>query len=64
MSLMSTLRENMIRDMELRGYSPNTQFAYVRYVKKYAKYFNKSPDSLGTEEIKQYLHYMITISCW
>jgi len=58
---MSILRENMIRDMQLKGYSPNTQSAYVNHIKKYVEYFNKSPDRLGIEEIKQYLHYLITI---
>lgn len=58
---MSILRENMIRDMQLKGYSPNTQSAYVNHIKKYVEYFNKSPDRLGIEEIKQYLHYLIII---
>lgn len=58
---MSILRENMIRDMQLKGYSPNTQSAYVNHIKKYVEYFNKSPDRLGIEEIKQYLHHLITI---
>lgn len=58
---MSMLRQKMIKDMELRGYSPKTQEAYIRYVIRYAEHFNKSPDSLGTDEIREYLHHLITV---
>ncbi|MCC5910029.1 MAG: site-specific integrase [Clostridiaceae bacterium] len=58
---MSELRKNMERDLQIKGYSTSTQDAYLKYVQAYAKYFNKSPDQLGVEEIKEYLHYLITV---
>lgn len=58
---MSMLRQKMIKDMELRGYSSKTQEAYIRYVIRYAEYFNKPPSSLGTDEIREYLHHLITV---
>jgi len=56
---MTQLRRNMIRDMELKGFSPKTISAYIAHVAHYAKHYSKSPENLGAEEIKDYLHYLI-----
>lgn len=56
---MPSLREQMQMNMELKGFSPKTQEAYIRSVKQYALYFGRSPALLGTKEIKKYLHFMI-----
>ncbi|AOT68960.1 site-specific tyrosine recombinase/integron integrase [Geosporobacter ferrireducens] len=56
---MSELRLRMQTDMELRGYSPITVKYYVAHVSRFAKYFGKSPDLLGEDEIRQYLHHCI-----
>jgi integrase/recombinase XerD len=56
---MSPLREKMERDLELKGLSPKTRKIYLIEVEKFAKHFKKSPEELGTEEIKEYLHYII-----
>ncbi len=58
---MSKLREEMKMNLELAGYSSKTQKAYVMHVKLFAKHFNKSPDLLGDKEIREYLHYLITV---
>jgi site-specific recombinase XerD len=57
---MSMLREQMIRDMTIKGLSQKTMQSYVRYIVEYAKYYNKSPDKMGPNEIKEYLSYLIT----
>lgn len=57
---MTPLRQAMLRDMELRGFSKTTKEAYIRHVRRLAEYFGKSPDLLGSEEIKEYLHYLLT----
>jgi integrase/recombinase XerD len=57
---MSILKENMIMDLQLKGFSEQTRKAYISHVKAYAKHFGQSPDKLGVNEIKQYLHYLIT----
>jgi site-specific recombinase XerD len=44
--------------MELRNYSKNTIKGYVLAVVKFSKHFKRSPEDLGIEEVKQYLHYM------
>jgi integrase/recombinase XerD len=50
----------MQKNLEIKGYSRKTQKTYLREVEKFTKHFNKSPEDLGTNEIKDYLHYIIT----
>lgn len=57
---MSELRNKMKMDMELRGYSPITVKYYIEHVSRFAKHFNKSPDLLNDDQIKEYLYYCIT----
>jgi integrase/recombinase XerD len=57
---MSELRNKMKMDMELRGYSPITVKYYTEHVGRFAKHFNKSPDLLDEDQIKEYLYYCIT----
>lgn len=57
---MTKLREQYTRDLELKAYSLKTRKSYLAHVASFSKYFGKSPDLLGTEEIKDYLHYVIT----
>ena len=47
---MSTLREQMEADLQLRGITPRTQKDYLREVSKLAKYFKKSPEELGEKK--------------
>ena len=56
---MSKLRERMTNTMELRGYSPNTIRKYIDCVARFSKYFGKSPDQLGNEDIRRYLTYLL-----
>lgn len=57
---MSTLREQMKFNLELKGYSPNTQTAYLRCVTEFSRHYGKSPSLLGTTEIKDYLHLLLS----
>lgn len=56
---MTLLRQKMINDMKLRGFSPKTQYAYVSAVAGLAQYFNCSPDMLNNEKIQAYLLHLI-----
>ena len=56
---MGRLRDQMKADMELKGFSLKTQKGYIGYVRGFALYFNKSPEYLGENEIKEYLLYLI-----
>jgi hypothetical protein len=48
----------MIDDMQVRNLSHHTQVSYVRQVSQFARYFGKSPDLLGAEEIRTYQVYL------
>jgi site-specific recombinase XerD len=55
---MTTLRERMIEDMRIRNLAPNTQVSYLQQVSLFARYFAKSPNVLGREEIRAYQVYL------
>ncbi len=48
---MSILRERMIQDMQLRGFSPRTQQSYSRAVRKLAQHYHKSPDLVTEDDL-------------
>jgi site-specific recombinase XerD len=56
---MTPLRQRMIGDMQLRGLAPETQRNYVAHVTAFARFYNKSPELLDQEAIRQYLLYLI-----
>ena len=56
---MSTLREQMLADLQLRGITPRTQTKYLREVSNLENYFKKSPEELGEKEVKEYLVHML-----
>jgi site-specific recombinase XerD len=51
---MTTLRQRMTEDMQVRNLALNTQMSYVQQVSLFARYFKKSPETLGPEEIRAY----------
>jgi integrase/recombinase XerD len=55
---MSELRNRMIRDMTVRGFSPRTHEAYIRAVVGLAKYYRRSPDQLTHDEVQAYLAHL------
>jgi len=48
----------MTEDMQVRNLAPNTQTSYVQQVSLFARYFNKSPELLGPEDIRTYQVYL------
>jgi integrase/recombinase XerD len=56
---MTPLRQRMIEDMRVRNLSAKTIAIYVAAVAKFAKFFHKSPDLLGPEEIRGYQVYLV-----
>jgi site-specific recombinase XerD len=50
----------MIRDMQLRNFSPGTQRGYLRAVTGLAEYYHRSPDSIGPKEIQDYIVYLLS----
>jgi site-specific recombinase XerD len=55
---MTPLRQRMIEDMQLRGFSARTQECYAAAVGQLAQHFHSSPDQLGEEHLRQYFLYL------
>ena len=55
---MTPLRQRMIEDMQLRGFSARTQECYVAAVRQLAAHFHTSPDRLSEEDLRQYFLYL------
>ena len=55
---MTALRQRMLEDMRVRNFARNTQASYLQQVSLFARYFGKSPDTLGREEIRAYQVYL------
>jgi integrase/recombinase XerD len=55
---MTALREKMIEDMQLRGFAIRTQEAYLLAVSQLARYYQKPPDQVNEEELRQYFLYL------
>ena len=51
---VSPLRRRTIDDMSLRNLSPATQRSYLDAVTKFSRYFGRSPDRLGLEEVRAF----------
>lgn len=56
---MSTLREQMIQDMHLRGFSPSTQQAYLSAVAGLANHYHLSPDKICSQKLRDYILFLI-----
>ena len=57
---MTSLRQRMLEDMQVRRLSPFTQRTYVETVARFARYFDRSPERLGPEQIRAYQVYLAT----
>ncbi len=55
---MTPLRQRMIEDMQIRNLSVHTQTSYVQQVSLFARHFNKSPELLGPDDIRDYQVYL------
>ena len=51
---MTQLRKRVLEELERRNYSKATARAYVGAIQQFAEYFHRSPDKLGTEQIRQF----------
>jgi site-specific recombinase XerD len=59
MAEMSPLRRRMIEDLTVRNLSPATQRSYLHAVSRFSRYFGRSPDRLGLEDVRAYQVYLV-----
>ena len=50
----SALRERMIEDMSMRGFTEKTRHDYIRCVKTFAAFIGRSPDTATPEELRRF----------
>jgi hypothetical protein len=50
----SALRQRMIEDMTVRGFTEKTQHDYIRGVKTFAAFLGRSPDRASAEDLRRF----------
>jgi len=55
---VTTLRQNFIRELVIRGTSPRTQESYVGAIARLAKHYHQSPDRLTDDQLKDYIFHL------
>ena len=50
----SALRERMIEDMNVRGFTEDTRRDYIRCVKRFAAFIGRSPDTATAEDLRPF----------
>ncbi len=55
---MTALRQQMIKDLTVRGLAENTHKSYLQAVSSLARHYNRSPDQINASEIQDYLIYL------
>jgi integrase/recombinase XerD len=58
---MTPLRQRMLEDMSIRNFAENTQLSYLQQVSAYAKFFDRSPDKLGPQEVRAYQIHLVQV---
>ena len=57
---MTPLRNKMIRELELHRKASGTVKQYVAAVAELAQHYQRSPDLISIEEVRDFIHYLIT----
>lgn len=62
---MTPLRQRLVDELRLRNRSPRTIEAYVGHVAAFSRFANRSPELLGTDDIKAFqLHLLDVKASW
>ena len=57
---MNQLRQLMIEELHRRNFADNTIRSYLHGVEHFSKYFDRRPDQLGPQHIRQYQAMLFT----
>lgn len=55
---ISPLRQRMIEDMEVRGFTACTQRGYIAAVRNFTAFLGRSPDQADKEDLRRFQHHM------
>ena len=58
---MTPIRQRMLEDMGIRNFAENTQLSYLQQIIAYARYFGRSPDALGPEDVRTYQVHLVEV---
>jgi site-specific recombinase XerD len=56
---VSPVRQRMIDDMRMRKFGEKALVDYVRAVRKFAQYLQRSPDTASVEELRNYQLHLV-----
>jgi len=56
---VSPLRQRMEEDLRMRKLAPKTRQAYIRAVRKFAKFLGRSPDTATDEDLRRFQLHLI-----
>jgi site-specific recombinase XerD len=56
---VSPLRRRMVDDMRMRKFAPRTQSGYLRAVRQFARFLERSPDTATVEDLRNYQLYLV-----
>ena len=58
---MTHLRKITLEELERRNYTETTTRAYLHAIEDFARHFNRPPDQLGPEEIREFTAHMFRV---
>jgi integrase/recombinase XerD len=58
---MTPLRQKMESNLRLRNLAANTRYMYILCVAVFARYFGRSPDTLGADEVRAFLLHLVDL---
>ena len=61
---LTPLAQRMQQDLQLAGHADRTQEAYLRAVRKFAQWLNKSPDQASENDLRRYLLFIKVDQQW
>jgi len=58
---MTLLRQRLVQEMVLRGFSPRTQEVYTGVIYHLAKFYRQAPDQLSDQQLRDYVFHLAMV---